>query len=196
METFKMVAKIKNYKLIGLYIFIISIVFTLNCGDKKSTKPVIEPSINRISNIAISSINYENTYVKVVYGQPYRRGRDIFGEWEPYGEVWRTGANEATEITITNTILMNNEPIDAGTYSLYTIPNEDHWTIILNNALGEWGAFNYTPDLDYKRLDIPVKKLDNPVEVFTIEFEELSKSMTTMILEWDYSRIEIPVRFY
>lgn len=187
--------QIFNYKNITFAVMAMLFTLTLGCGKKKSSG-VVESSTNRISNIAIASIKYENTYLKVVYGQPYRRGRDIFGELVPFGEVWRTGANEATEITITNTVLMNNEPIEAGTYSLFTIPNEDNWTIILSNALGEWGAFNYTPEMDYKKFDVPVIKTEEPAEVFTIDFDELSGSLTNMKLEWDSVKIEIPIRFY
>lgn len=180
----------KKYLLfLGLFIF-------LSCAEQKPDSPQEAPVGNRKSPIAIASIEYENTYVKVVYGQPYRKGRTIFGEWEPYGQVWRTGANEATEITITEPILMNMVVVDAGTYSLFTIPNEDKWTIILNNALGEWGAFDYTEQLDAYRFDVPVQTLDTPVEAFTISFSDLKGSSTVMSLSWDVVKIEIPIRFY
>ncbi|MTI88602.1 MAG: DUF2911 domain-containing protein [Balneolaceae bacterium] len=159
-----------------------------------SPQPVIPG--NRKSPIAISSVKENGTYIKVVYGQPYRKGRSIFGDWEPYGEVWRTGANEATEITITNTILMGNEPISAGTYTLFTIPYPDKWTLILNSTLGQWGAFEYNSATDYKRMDFPVIPLEDPVEAFTIEFSEVNTDLTTMSLSWDTVRVEVPIRFY
>jgi len=175
---------------------IILLASTIGCGPQKPDSPQDAPVGNRKSPIAISTIDHENTYIKVVYGQPYRKGRTIFGEWEPYGEVWRTGANEATEITITEPVLMNMEVVDAGTYSIFTIPNKDNWTIILNNGLGQWGAFDYNDQLDAHRFNIPVKTLDTPVEAFTIEFTDLQGSATVMSLTWDVIRIEIPIRFY
>jgi len=185
----------KNQFRFSFFIFL-SIILLASCGEKKSVVPQDTPIGNRKSPIAISSIKHKNTYVKVVYGQPYRKGRAIFGEWEPYGEIWRTGANEATEITITEPILMNMEVIDPGTYSLFTIPNEDSWTIILNNSVGLWGAFDYNQQLDAFRFDIPVINLETPIEAFTISFSDLDRSVTTMSLSWDVVKIEIPIRFY
>lgn len=179
-----------------IFLGIILLMLIVSCGPQKPDSPQEVSSENRKSAIAIASIKHEKTYVKIVYGQPYRRGRTIFGEWEPYGEVWRTGANEATEITITEPILMNMKVVNPGTYSLFTIPREDSWTIILNNGLGQWGAFNYMEELDALRFDVPVQRNENPVEAFTIEFSELQGSLTTLSLAWGYVKIEIPIRFY
>lgn len=150
----------------------------------------------RKSPIAIASIKSNSTYIKVVYGQPYRLGRTIFGELVPWGQVWRTGANEATEITITDTILMGEEAISPGTYAMFTIPEPDSFTVILNHELGQWGAFNYNPERDYKRMKFPVTNLDNPVETFTISFSKAQYSMTTMSLKWGLVQIDVPIRFY
>ena len=185
-----------SFKFCCSFFFLSIILLTSGCKQKKPTTPQQVPIGNRKSPIAISSIGYENTYLKVVYGQPYRNGRTIFGEWEPYDEVWRTGANEATEITITDPILMNMQVVDAGTYSLFAIPEEDSWTIILNNGLGQWGAFDYTSQLDAYRFKVPVKTLETPTETFTIEFSDLQGSATVMSLSWDLVRVEIPIRFY
>lgn len=168
----------------------------VGCEQRKLNTPTETPTGNRKSPIAISSIKNSGDYIKVVYGQPYRNGRDIFGEWEPYGEVWRTGANEATEITFTNPVLIKDQVIEAGTYAMFSIPNENSWTIILNLDLGQWGAFTYSQERDYVRFDIPVMNLDTPVEAFSIEFSDVNRSMTTMTLAWDKVKVEIPIRFY
>lgn len=180
----------------GLIITLFSLMLMTGCNPKKPTEPEVVPVGNRKSPIAIASVKNNGTYLKVVYGQPYRNGRTIFGEWEPYGEVWRTGANEATEITITRPVLMNNEVVDAGTYALFSIPGEENWTIILNHDLGQWGAFDYSSERDYLRFDVPVILLETPVEAFTIEFTDVENSLTTMSLSWGLVRIEIPIRFY
>lgn len=178
-------------------LLLLTILFAgLGCEQNKTISPDEIQNGNRKSPIAISSIEHEGTYLKVVYGQPYRNGRTIFGEWEKYGDVWRTGANEATEITITDPVLIQDQVIEAGTYALFTIPNKETWTIILNMDLGQWGAFTYSEERDYIRFDVPVINLDTPVEAFSIEFTEVNRSMTTLSLSWDNVKVEIPIRLY
>ncbi|MEQ9413416.1 MAG: DUF2911 domain-containing protein, partial [Cyclobacteriaceae bacterium] len=92
----------------------------------------------RTSPLSITTSRYKDTYVKIVYSQPQKKGRAIFGKLVPYGKVWRTGANEATEITITGDILVDGKELKAGTYSIFTIPNENTWTVIFNTDLGLW----------------------------------------------------------
>lgn len=179
-----------------LFIIVLVSILGLSCIQEKPSTRQEAPIGNRKSPIAIASIKENNTYIKVVYGQPYRNGRTIFGEWEPYGQVWRTGANEATEITITEPVRIGDNVVEAGTYSLYSIPNEESWTIILNYALGEWGAFDYSEERDALRFDVPLKNLDTPVEAFTIEFSKANLSLTTMSLSWDLVQVDIPIRFY
>lgn len=179
-----------------LAFFIILSFFVLISSSCKQDAPKEVPIGNRKSPIAISSIKHGGTYIKVVYGQPYRNGREIFGDFESYGNVWRMGANEATEITITSPILMGEEVIEAGTYALFSIPNKETWTIILNMDLGQWGAFTYSDDRDYIRFDVPVINLDSPVEAFTIDFSDINRSLTTMSLTWDKVKVEIPIRLY
>jgi hypothetical protein len=183
--------------MLRLFILLISLsLFASSCGNRKPSKPRYPDNANRKSPIAIASLKEGNTYIKIVYGQPYRNGRTIFGDWEPYGEVWRTGANEATEITLTQPVLLANEQIDAGSYSLFSIPGEEEWTIILNYELGLWGAFDYKQSKDYKRFTVPVNTLVDPVEVFTIEFDEAINEISTLRMEWDRVRIEIPLRVF
>lgn len=187
-----------------LHLFTLFIVLTiaplafLGCNNSEpgSTENHTDEIGNRKSPIAIASVKSNGTYIKVVYGQPYRRGRTIFGELLSWGEVWRTGANEATEITITQPVLMGTEAIPAGTYSLFTIPEADSMTIILNHELGLWGAQNYNPERDYKRIKFPVKELETPVEALTIEFTEPRESMSTMRLRWGLVQVDVPIRFF
>ncbi|MBO6794109.1 MAG: DUF2911 domain-containing protein [Balneolaceae bacterium] len=182
-------------KLISYLFFVVLFGFTA-CKSGDSQDSSYDQVGNRKSPISISSIKHEGTYIKVVYGQPYRKGRTIFGNWEPFGEVWRTGANEATEITITRPVLMADNVIEAGTYSLFTIPYENEWTIILNSELGQWGAFEYDDRRDYVRFEVPTISLDKPMEAFTIAFDDVQNSMTTLGLSWDVVKVEIPIRFY
>lgn len=181
--------------IVGVFIFIIAVTISA-CTSGNSEPKEAGNNGNRKSPIAIASVKAEATYIKVVYGQPYRNGRNVFGDLVPYGEVWRTGANEATEITFTNTVLIAEEAIKAGTYSLFTIPEPDSFTVILNHELGQWGAFEYKEERDYKRMKFPVSELNTPVEAFTIEMSNPEYSITTMSLMWDDVQVDIPIRIY
>ncbi len=147
----------------------------------------------RVSPLEMATLNYEGTYIKVTYGRPHKNEREIFGALVPYGEVWRTGANEATEITITDDVIMGGKRIKAGTYTLFTIPEEHKWTVILNNQLGQWGAYNYNRDKDVYRFSVPSSPTEVVYEPFTIEFE-LVNDKINLLMMWDKTKIAIPIQ--
>lgn len=128
--------------------------------------------------------------VKVKYGQPSKKGREIFGALVPFGQVWRTGANEATEITFAKDTKFGGQAIKAGTYSLFTIPTESEWTIILNSELKQWGSFGYEKikAKDVLKVKVPVKKLSASVEKLTFRFEG-----SNLIIEWDTTQVSVRV---
>jgi len=147
------------------------------------------------SPLAIAKMKYKDAYVKVVYSQPHKNGRKIFGELVPYNKVWRTGANEATEITLTDTILVAGDTLNAGTYSIFTIPQKDKWTVIFNNELGQWGAYNYLEKSDELRIEVPTEKIENEIwEPFTISFDQQNEK-AYMLMMWDRTRIKVPIEF-
>jgi hypothetical protein len=148
----------------------------------------------RPSPLAIASMRHKDTYVKIVYSQPQKRGREIFGKLVPFGQVWRLGANEATEITTTKDIIINSVLVKAGTYSLFAIPNQDKWTLIINSDVGIWGSYNYSQKLDVVRFDIPVKQNTAVVEAFTMAFEQKNE-LANLLITWDKLRLEIPFKF-
>jgi hypothetical protein len=148
----------------------------------------------RSSPLALATVRYKDTYVKITYSRPQKRGRQIFGKLVPYGEVWRTGANEATEITTTRELIINGKLLPAGTYSLFTIPHPSYWTIIINKDLGLWGAYNYNPAADVFRFDVSVQQTDAPVEAFTIEFDQKANT-AVLSLMWDDIKVNIPIQF-
>ena len=131
-----------------------------------------------------------NGKITVTYGRPYKNNRDVFGSLEPYGKVWRLGADEATTITFNNDVKFGGKPVKAGTYTLFAIPNEKEWTLILNSQLKQWGAFSYekNKDKDVEKVSVPVKKLSTPVEQLTIRFDT-----NVMIIEWDKTQVSVPV---
>jgi hypothetical protein len=149
----------------------------------------------RPSPTAITSARYKDTYVKITYCQPRKRGREVFGKLVPFGEVWRTGANEATEITLTRELFINGTILPAGTYSIFTIPAVDKWIIIINKDLGLWGAYNYNIKQDVLRFEVPAMQLTNEiVEAFTIQFDQRN-SVADLLLLWDKTKIIIPIQF-
>lgn len=154
---------------------------------------VVVPQLRK-SPMAIAKYQSNAVYIKAVYGQPSKRGRVIFGELEPYGKVWRTGANEATEVTFTKDVKIAGKPLKAGTYTLFTIPNPDKWTVIINSELGQWGAYKYEKEKDLLSFEVPVTKPEYRYEAFTIEFEE-TKAGADMELLWDTTRVAIPLTF-
>ena len=148
----------------------------------------------RPSPLEMVTMKYEDVYVKITYCRPHKRGRKIFGDLLPFGEVWRTGANEATEITVTGSVKLEGQIIKPGTYTLFTIPNKDHWTIILNSELGQWGAYNYNSKQDIVRFDVPVSTTAEVYEPFTIAFEQKAQS-AELVLMWDQTKVSIPIEF-
>jgi len=164
------------------------IVTSLSSAAQEAIKP-------RPSPLAITSARYKDCYLKITYSQPHKRERLIFGGLVPYGQVWRTGANEATEITITRDIVMNTTPLKAGTYSLFTIPEKDSWTIIINSDLGLWGAYNYNAKMDVIRFSVPSQIMPGAVyEPFTISIEQ-KNDRAEIILAWDTVQVRIPFQF-
>lgn len=171
-------------------------------------EPVTPNPVRRKSPTAIANIVHQptDTYIKVVYGQPYKRGRDIFGGLVEFNEIWRTGANEATELLTTNDILFAGKKLDAGIYALFTIPRKDEpWTIILNSKLGQWGAFRYDSEYDVLRVKVPAVHVQTVTEAFTIYFSGLptqptevpvyQKDSTNLVLAWDHTKVKIPIVF-
>ena len=118
----------------------------------------------------------------------------MLGGTEPFGTVWRTGANETTEIKFYKDVTLGDKKITAGTYSLYTIPGKDEWTIIINSKLDTWGAYEYEESKDVVRFKVPAGKPEAEVEAFTIAFDG-GKGDATMILAWENTLVKIPVKF-
>ena len=134
-----------------------------------------------------TSYKNPNKTMKVVYSRPQLNNRKLY-DIVPLGKVWRLGANEATEITFYEDTYFGDTPVKAGTYSLYAIPGEKTWTMILNKNLNEWGAYTYDPDQDVARVNAIVSIEADPIEAFSIGYNEQG----TMYLAWDTTRVAIP----
>ena len=130
---------------------------------------------------------------RVLYSRPQTRDREIFGKLVPYGEVWRTGANEATEITLYQDMTVAGKKIGKGTYTLFTIPRENEWTIILNNSTNIWGAYDYQVEKDVARITVPVKKTKTPIEALSMSFEPIENG-AKLYIGWDDRYVEVPFK--
>lgn len=130
------------------------------------------------------------TVVSVTYGRPGLKGRTL-ESMVPEGEVWRTGANESTVITVSDDVMIGDQAIDAGSYSLYTVPQDGNLTIIINSKLS-WGT-QYDEAMDVARTTVPATR-NNPVaEWFTISFDSLSDTSATLNLHWGDAIAAVPI---
>ena len=125
------------------------------------------------------------TTVEIEYSRPSMRGRVIFGELVPFGEVWRTGANKSTKIRFSEDVTLENHQVPAGSYALYTIPGEDEWTIILSKNLDLWGSYGYVKSDDFLRFAVKPVFSDYHFETMTIDIGELTETSATIQLMWE-----------
>lgn len=169
----------------------------------------LHPS-RRPSPLGVARTHLGDTYVKVVYSRPYVRGRKIFGTPRdtlrflvPFGEVWRTGANEATELTTTGPITVAGRRLEAGTYSMFTVPGPSSWSVRFSPLLGldGTGRFDpvtnqvtpaYDPSLDVLQVDVPSGSTAEVVDQFTIEFAETATG-ADLVLRWERTEVRVPI---
>jgi hypothetical protein len=131
--------------------------------------------------------------VTITYSRPNRNGRKIFGGLEPYGVVWRTGANEATTIQFTSDVSIDGKTVPAGKYAFFTIPGENEWTIIINKTANQWGAYDYKQADDFLRFAVKTMKTKAPVETFTIFFTDVKEASMKLNLMWENTEVAIPM---
>ena len=134
----------------------------------------------------------EPLMARIIYSRPQKNNRVIFGDLIEYGKVWRLGANEATEIEFFKDASISGKKINKGRYTLYAIPNSDHWTIILNKDTDTWGAFIYDPKKDILRVDEPVQQTPTTVDIFTIHFDKTDQGANLM-MAWDGVNVVLPI---
>src|SRR5208283_596763 len=132
------------------------------------------------------------TDIEVVYSRPGVKNRTIFGGIVPYGQVWRTGANQATKITFSTPVKLEGNDIPAGTYALFTIPDEKEWTIIISTNAAQWGAFQYNQKDDFTQFKVPSETLkDTTIETFAIEFNRIRDESAVLTLAWEKTVVPI-----
>jgi hypothetical protein len=207
----------------SVYVLLVPVLFVLSCEEKsdKANSPdgptkkpdsaiVNSPTPNPYAIVDISpmDMNYfpvdypkrKMTHdistppvMRVIYSRPHKQGRVIFGSLQKYGEPWRLGANEATEIEFFQNVTIQNRKINAGRYIIYCIPYENKWTIILNNDIYTWGLkIDSTKDL--MRFDIPIKKAAVNFEYFTMVFQPITNG-ADLVMAWDDIEARLPINF-
>jgi hypothetical protein len=130
--------------------------------------------------------------VKTDYSSPRMKGRKIYGDLVPFGEVWRTGANEATTFVASSDVAVGGKSVPAGSYTIFTVPTADQWTLIINKKTGEWGIpYKYESD-ELVRVDMKVSKLPSPVEDFTIAYDK-SGSGCRLRMDWETTRATVDI---
>ena len=178
-------------------------------GASQAPAQDLHPS-RRPSPTGIARISVGDAYLRVVYSRPYQRDRDnIFGTEEsealvPFGKIWRTGANEATEISVTKDVEIGGQKLPAGTYSVFSTPGAEQWQVHVNSALGLSGAYAPNPEtgeyeMAYKAennlVDVTAttETLEESVEQFTISFEKTDEGCD-LLLDWITTRVRVPIK--
>jgi hypothetical protein len=132
--------------------------------------------------------------VTITYGRPYMKGRKIMGGLVPYGQVWRTGADEATTLETAADLDINGLKVPKGTYALFTLPTANSWTLIVNKTAKQWGAFSYKESADLGRTEMQVSKSGSPVEQFTITLAAAGSNAATLKMAWETTVASVPVK--
>jgi hypothetical protein len=156
-----------------------------NMVAEAQQKPLLSPRDSTI-------LYLEGKKLVVDYGRPSMRGRKIMGELVSWNKVWRTGANEATTFRIdTGLVIGPDVPLQKGAYTLWTLPSENGWKLIVNKETRQWGT-NYHENQDYARFDMTVEKLERPVEQFTISLEKTGDASGVMKMMWENTLVSTP----
>jgi len=158
---------------------------TANAQERGDTLPRVSPNAAVSQTIGV-------TEVQITYGRPSVRGRTIFGDLVPFDETWRTGANEATTVSVSTPVQIEGERLDAGTYALFTVPGPNSWTILLNEEANQWGAYEHDPSKDVLRVNVEPESAE-PQEQMLFTFEDVTDTSATVVLRWSETRVPFEV---
>src|ERR1035437_5368181 len=161
----------------------------MGMSHDKSKRP--SPAASAACNLS------DGKTIKVDYSSPRAKGRKIFGEASekalvPYGQVWRTGANEATAFVSDTNLTVGGKAVPAGNYTIFTVPNADTWSLVISKKTGEWGTDYAGEKEDLVRVPMSVSKTSAPVENFTIAFDQAG-SKCTLRMEWENTRASVEI---
>jgi hypothetical protein len=162
----------------------LSLAFFFGSGQALKTPPA-SPTQTIKQDFGISS-------VELTYSRPGMKGRKIFGDLVPYGKVWRTGANAITQIKFNDDVTIGGMPLKAGSYAIYTIPNQSEWEVVINKDYNSWGT-EYKPEDDVLHFKVKSRKMDDAVETFTMQFFNVKPNGADLSIMWEKTAVAIPI---
>lgn len=187
-------------KILSLCFLLLTCVLASSFGQNKNLPPIDKSALD----VSYYPVNYpilkiqdkvkDPLLVRVLYSRPQKNGREVFGGLVEYGQIWRVGANEATEIEFYRDVTIGKSKVKKGRYTLYAIPQQDSWTIILNRDTDTWGAFKYDQKKDAVRLDVKPEKNVDIAEAFSMYFEPRTGG-ANLFIHWDNVRTAVPIGF-
>ena len=169
-----------------LFISAMALVMMLSADAQGLNTPQPSPTQTVKQNFGLSSI-------ELSYSRPGVKGRKIFGDLVPYGNVWRTGANQATTLTFGDDVTIGGVKIKAGKYGLLTIPEKKSWTIIISKQTGVTSPADYKQDQDVVRVDAKTNATGDAIETFTIEFANVKPNTCDLEIKWDKTSVSLPI---
>jgi hypothetical protein len=140
-----------------------------------------------------AEVTLKNKKITIDYSRPSLKGRKVGQELAPYGKVWRTGANEATALNTEIDLNIGGAKVPAGKYTLYTLPSEGTWKLIINKQTGQWGT-QYDESQDLARVDMKKTALPQSVEQFTISFDKKNDNTANLNLDWENTRVSVEIK--
>ena len=174
-------------RFVTLAVILISFLFTVAAGAQTS-----QDKSKRPSPPGNTEVTLKGKTITIDYSRPSMRGRKIMGGLVPYGQVWRTGANEATTLTTPIDLNIGGTKVPAGKYTLWTLPSAGTWKLIINKQTGQWGT-QYDASQDFARVDMRKKALNAPVEQFTISFAKAGDDKADLVMNWENTSVFVPV---
>jgi ABC-type phosphate transport system substrate-binding protein len=170
----------------------VSVVLLL-CGAFAFAQAQQQDKSKRPSPPGTAEVTLKGKKITIDYSRPFLKGRHVGQELAPFGKVWRTGANEATTLTTEVNLNIGGTKVPAGTYTLYTVPSEGTWKLIINKQTGQWGTV-YDESQDLARIDMQKAALPQSVEQFTISFDKMSEDTADLNLDWEKTRVSVVVK--
>lgn len=164
--------------------------------DKSPLDKAYYPANAAWRNYLTGDDRNQSPKMKIVYSRPGKKDREIFGGLVPYGEEWRVGANEATEITFYQAVEIHGLRIPRGTYTLFATPQIDKWTIALSKQGSIWGGANRDKEMTVATIDVPTMKLKNTQENLAMAFQRVNEETANLVIDWDMTRVKLPIGLY
>lgn len=166
----------------------------LSPEDKSPMDLVQYPNDSRFLNfLEAEEVEANQPKIRVIYSRPQLNGRTIFGNLVKYGEPWRLGANETTEVTFFEDVTINGEKIRRGTYGMMAIPNKDNWEVVFHTNIPSWGTYNHDKESNVASITVPTQATGEKVEALSVLFEKKSDKEIHLVIAWDETMVAVPV---